>query len=267
MLEVIDVGGATMTKREKAFLYHGVRLDDSIPSGQDALLINKEYSCFAVADGVGMSPRSDIAARAVCDAYLDVARAQGDDGMVIRSTRRSDVERTLRYIHSAALGALATTTFTGLTIHPDNSASYLHVGDSQLVLLRDDELTHYTSEQAREGGYELLNYLGTQPEWADMGYARHSLDLTIEANAFSLTKLEAEWGNVLLRDGDRFALMTDGVSGSGDHDRLSDKQLKRYMHRRLGATACAQLLLQESHKIDDSTVAVIDIGVAGKAPK
>jgi serine/threonine protein phosphatase PrpC len=267
MLEVIDVGGATIAKREKAFRYHGVVLNDSIPSGQDALLINKGYSCFAVADGVGSSLHSDIAARAVCDAYLEVARAQKDNGLAIFSTRRHDVEQTLQYIHSAALGALATTTFTGLTIYPNNTASYLHLGDSQLVLLRDDELTHYTSEQVKESGYELLNYLGTQPEWADMGYARHSLELTLEANAFSLTKLEAEWGEIRLQDGDRFALMTDGVSGSGDYDRLSDQQLKRYMHRRLGATACAQLLLQESHKIDDSTVVIVDIGSVGKMPK
>lgn len=267
MLEVIDVGGVTLAKREKAFRYHGIVLDDSISSGQDALLIDKEHSCFAVADGVGLSLHSDVAARAVCDAYLEVACDRKDGWLSVNSSQRSNVEQTLQYIHSAALGALATTTFTGLSIHPNNTASYLHVGDSQLTLLRDNELTHYTSEQVKDSGYELLNYLGTQPEWAAMGYARHSLQLMVEANAFSTTKLEAEWGEIQLRDGDRFALMTDGISGSGDYDRLSDRQLKRYMHRRLGASACAHLLLQESHKIDDSTVVIVDIGRVRKTPK
>lgn len=259
MLGVVDVAGAGMTKREKAFQHHRIVLDVLVSSGQDAALIDSDYNCFAVADGVGASLHSDIAARAVCDAYLEIAHSH-NTRQSAHATQRADVERALQYIHAAALGSLATTTFTGMTVHPDGTASYLHVGDSQLVMLRDGELTHYTSEQVREGGYELLNYLGTQPEWADMGYARHSLELTVEANSFSLTKLEAEWGEIRLQDGDRFALMTDGISGSSDYDRLSDKQLKRYMYHRLGATACAQLLLQESHKIDDSTVIIVDIG-------
>ena len=267
MLEVVDVGGVAITKREKALRYHGVVLNALISNDQDALLMNKEHGCFAVADGVGSSHRSDVAARAVCDAYLEVAQERKTGYFAQYLTQRNDIEQTLWRIHSAALGALATTTFTGLTIHPNDTASYLHVGDSQLVLLRDNELTHYTSEQVRESGYELLNYLGTQPEWVDMGYARHSLELTVEANAFSQTKLEAEWGEIRLQNGDRFALMTDGVAGSSEYDRLSDKQLKRYMDRRLGAAACAQLLIQESHKIDDSTVVIVDIGRTGNTPK
>lgn len=260
MLEVIDVGEASITKRDKAFTHYGIILEDTIPNDQDASIIDREYNCFAVADGVGRSLNSDIAARAVCNAYLEAVKSHYNQQMPANLTQRSYVERTLKYIHSAAVGARATTTFTGMTIHPDDTASYLHVGDSQLLLLRDGELIRYTSEHVKESGYELLNYLGIEPGWAALGYARHSLELTVEANAFSEKKLEAEWGEIRLRDGDRFALMTDGVIGSDPYDRLSDTQLKKYLSRRLGATACAQRVLEESRKVDDSKLIIIDIG-------
>jgi serine/threonine protein phosphatase PrpC len=262
MLEVVDAGYATITKRDKAFRYHGITLGEGVSSGQDAYLVNRLNNCYAVADGVGSSYNSDVAARAVCAAY-DTAMSTHDIVRLPRNiTQRDYVQQTLRQIHAAAIGALATTTFTGASVHPNNTLSYLHVGDSQLVLLRDGEVTRLTSEQVKESGYELLNYLGTQPEWADMGYARHSLELTVEANAFSQTNLEAEWGDVLLQEGDRFALMTDGILGSSQHDRMGDVLLKKYLHRRLGATACAQHILAESgeYKVDDSTIVIFDIG-------
>lgn len=267
MLEVIDVGEASITKREKALTHYGITLNDTIPNGQDASIADREYNCFAVADGVGSSLNSDVAARAVCVAYLETVKSHYHQRSPIDLTQRAYVERTLKHIHSAAVGALATTTFTGMTIHPDDTASYLHVGDSQLLLLRDDELIRYTSEQVKESGYELLNYLGMQPEWAALGYARHSLQMTVESNAFSQTKLEAEWGEIRLQVGDRFALMTDGVSGSDPNDKISDELLKKYLHRRLGAAACARALLAESRKIDDSTIIIVDIGLPEKTDK
>lgn len=260
MLQVVDVGEATITKRDKAFKNFGISLKEGVSSGQDAYIIDRKYDCFAVADGVGSSQNSDVAARAVCEAYRAVIKDSLERPHTENKTERKRTLATLKRIHAAALGALATTTFTGVTVHPDGTAAYLHVGDSQLVLLRDDELIHYTSEQVNPSGYELLNYLGTQPEWATQGYERHSLHLTVHANVFSETKLEAEWGTIRLQDGDRFALMTDGITGSGEYDRLSDQALKDIMSRQLGATARARLALDESRKMDDSTLILFDIG-------
>jgi serine/threonine-protein phosphatase Stp1 len=260
MLEVIDVGVAHITKREKMLRYYNRALEPGRANDQDAYMTDKQHDCFAVADGVGGSTNSKAAARAVCSEYREtVIDCLGDESIEV-SSQRKNARKTLERIHAAALGALATTTFTGLTVNSDGTASYLHVGDSQLLLLRDEDLIYCTSEHVEDNGYHLLNYLGTQPEWEAMGYVRRTPALTVEANVFSATKLEAEWGSIRLKDGDRLALMTDGVAGSSQYEKFDDRLLKKYMHRRLGAAACAQLLLQKSRKEDDSTVVIVDVG-------
>jgi serine/threonine protein phosphatase PrpC len=267
MLEVVDVGVAHITKREKMLRYYGRMLEPGRANDQDAYMIDEQYDCFAVADGVGGSTNSDVAAKAVCEAYRATVIDHFGDTVSKSKSQREYVSDTLQRVHAAAIGALATTTFTGLTIHADDTASYLHVGDSQLLLLRDDEVIHCTSEHVAPDGYQLLNYLGTQPEWKTIGYARHSLELTVEANAFSTTKLEAEWGSIRLKDGDRLALMTDGVLGSGQYERLDDDFLQECLHRRLGATAFAQLVMTKSRKEDDSTLVIVDLGLLSNTVK
>ena len=260
MLEVVDVGVAHMTKRQKMREFYKRSLADRMPNDQDVYLVDRHLGCYAVADGVGSSSNSDIAAKAVCDAYRASILRLGSNESIGRLTQREYVVRTLMDMNDAAVGVLATTTFTGLAVHSDDTASYLHVGDSQLVLYRDGELTHCTSEHVHDNGYQLLNFLGTQPEWASQGYARHALNVTVEANAFSATKLEAEWGEIRLREGDRFALMTDGITGSSVYDTLDERLLRKHLGRSIGAIACADALLGASRKEDDSTVIVVDIG-------
>lgn len=267
MLEVVDVGVAHIAKREKMLRYYERVLPAGTPNDQDAFMADREFNCFAVADGVGGSLHSDVAAKAVVEAYRKNIHDLYTRGSMDQLTQRKYVTKTLQRIHNAAVGALATTTFTGMAVHPDDTASYLHVGDSQLLLYRDGEIVHYTSEQVHDNGYQLLNYLGSQPEWSALGYARHALDITLEANAFSQTKLEAEWGEIRLQDGDRFALMTDGISGSGLYERLDDRVMKKCMDRRLGATACANAWLAASRKEDDSTIVIVDIGTVLKTPE
>ena len=264
MLRAVDVGEVSMTKRDKAMLRHGIVLDPHVPSGQDAHIADRGYSCFAVADGVGSSLNADVAARAVCEAYRDVVASHYHDMQTIDRMSRSYNHVILQKVNAAAMGALATTTFTGMSVHADGVASYLHVGDSQLMLLRDNVLTQCTSEHVQPNGYSLLNFLGTQPEWKAQGLERHNLELTELPNTFSKCKIEAEWGEISLRDGDRLALVTDGILGSSDYDRIPLIRLRQILARPIGAAACAQMLLDESRKIDDSTAIVVDIGWVDK---
>jgi serine/threonine protein phosphatase PrpC len=257
MLRAVDVGEMSMTKRDKAKTRLGVELDPRVPSGQDAYVVDEQHGCFAVADGVGSSANSDVAAKAVCDTYHDLTVVRYSDTYIQDRMSRDCNFALLEKINNAAMGALATTTFTGATIHPDGVASYLHIGDSQLMLLRDETLTQCTSEHVDYHG--LRNYLGTQPEWKALGLERHKLELTELPNTFSKQKVEAEWGEIHLRAGDRLALVTDGVLGSNDQDRMHPEFLRRILMRPLGALACARELLRESKKIDDTTAIVIDI--------
>jgi hypothetical protein len=54
--------------------------------------------------------------------------------------------------------------------------------------------------------------------------------------------------------------MTDGILGSGVHEKLTDEMIRTYLRRHLGAAAFAQALLGVSRKEDDSTIIVVDIG-------
>lgn len=260
MLRVSDVGYVAETKRQKARRLHEPIAPTS-PSGQDYGLTNLRHSSFAVADGVGSSSGAEIAAQMVCETYIDLVQNLYDRLPADEQTEREHSRAILSKLHTAALGSLATTTFTGMVVHRYGAMSYLHAGDSQLLLSRGNRLIHCTSEHVKPSGHELLNYLGTQPEWSRMGLVRPVLELTKVANSFSETKLEAEWGTLPLQHGDRLALVTDGITGSGVFDRLDDEVLQALMDRRriVGAQACADLLLRASRKIDDTTAIVVDI--------
>lgn len=263
MLKTVDIGVAHMTKRDKALRYYDLVLDDDVPNDQDAYLIDRALNCYAVADGVGSSANADAAARAACEAFRAVTKERQPYPPVGVSERELAMAMLDR-LHLAAMGSLALTTFTGLSIHESDvvsTASYLHAGDSQLLLRRGHDLIYLTSEHVHDNGYQLFNYLGTPPDWDVAGQGRRVIQLTDRSQSFSETKLEAEWGTLYVQNGDRFALMTDGIIGSDPYQRLGSSVLSQCMNRRNDADTCAKELLAKSRKIDDSTVVVVDIGL------
>lgn len=262
MLKVVDVGVAYMTKRDKARRYYGLSLDPGSPNDQDAYIADRVRNCYAVADGVGSSVNAADAARAACDEF-QVVVSERRANPPYRMTEREQAVTMLNRIHTAAMGSLALTTFTGMVVHEDrviSMVSYLHVGDSQLLLLRNHNLIYLTSEHVHDNGYQLFNYLGTPPDWNVENQGGRTIELTHQEQSFSQTKLEAEWGTMYLQNGDRFALLTDGIIGSDPYQRLSVDAITRCMSRWNDASTCAKELLERSKKIDDSTVIIVDIG-------
>ena len=254
MLEVIDFGARSETRLEKA-----MRLGRSInmhsPSGQDSAATNSERTAFAVADGVASDPNAATAAEYATNefvaAFADRYSSHDDVLSIIH-------DGLLDHLHKVPALVRATTTLTGVVITQDNYASYLHLGDSQLLLRRNDEVSEVTSEQVIRG-HSLTNYLGVSGKWPP-GYTRHPLNLHAVPNQFSLTGKEAEWRSVALEAGDRLILATEGVLGSDPLERKAHKDWCEQTRRSLGAQAVADMLVRKSPKIDDSTALVIDIG-------
>ncbi|HET8884390.1 MAG TPA: protein phosphatase 2C domain-containing protein [Candidatus Saccharimonadales bacterium] len=262
MLEIIDSGVAQINKREKAARLNKAYYPDQ-PTGQDAWVADKDNGVFAVADGVAQSPDADKAAQAACHEFL--TRLTGSDRPQTAEQAKDLIKHhdLLGHLHRAALQADAMTTFTGMVVTPDDMMTYVHVGDSRLYLRRGDQIEALTSEQVIDNKYRnmLYNYLGY-----DKYYDRiRSINLTPQPNTMAGYPLaQAEWGTRQLQANDRFLLVTDGVTGDLDADRLSDETLLLHTSLKLGAAAAAYALVDRSTKIDDTTAVVFDIGTSGK---
>ena len=254
-LEVVDFGCRAETKLEKARRLKRF-IDLHSPSGQDAMRHNDELTVFAIADGVAIDKNAATAAHSVTRQFVE----EVSDSVLLTAEAARDMFTggLLDQLHKAALLTGATTTLTGLVVTPDNQASYLHLGDSQLVRRRGDVIEALTSEQVI-AGHQLLNYLGESRKWQP-GEARPPLVLTKEPGTKSESSREAEWGSVALESGDRFMLFTDGVLGDTASERVRPDQWRSYTSCRLGAQAVADLFVLNSTKIDDTTAMVIDIG-------
>lgn len=261
MLEVVDFGVAAETRLQKS-LRTGRPINMRSPSGQDSTASNLERTVFAIADGVASDVNAAVAAQYVTREFVEAfsGRALSSYYDALDIIQDGLLER----LHKIPEMVQATTTLTGLVLSRDNHASYLHLGDSQLLLRRDDHITEITSEQVLRG-HSLTNYLGISGTWPP-GHERHPLTLNPHPNRASITGTGAEWGSIALTSGDRLILATDGVLGSAQHERRSERAWLEQTKRRLGAQAVADMLLRMSPKNDDSTVIVVDIDNAVKTP-
>lgn len=259
MLRVVDVGIAAMTKREVAARRFQLLHDDT-PNDQDAWLANHVANIYAIADGVASSPGAQHAAQAVCrmfDHRLDRDNHPQTSNEVLEIIRK---QRLADHLHSAALLAGAVTTFTGVMITPDAIATYLHMGDSRLLLRRDGEVQARTTEQMREEPHLrhfVYGHLGRTGLSTDL----ERVPITAEPNVPSRYMVrEAEWGSFILQRYDRLILVTDGITGDTHGDRLSKNDFEHYTDLGRTAAESAEALVRNARKIDDRTALVIDIG-------
>ena len=229
--------------------------------GQDAFIADPESGIFAVADGLGSRPHSDLAAREVVAAFARAFTRYGLPRTAEQVRERIADGLVDRLQHTAALTQGATT-LTGMIVTPDRHLTYLSAGDSQLLIRRPGRLIRQTSEQGvkQEGAgqrfYGLYNFFGMADGY-DPRVPRQQL--TEEPNTPAIDD-GTEWGSVRLHDGDRLILVTDGVTGDRHEERLSELDWRGLTQLKLGARACAQLLVYGSRKIDDTTAIVVDIG-------
>ncbi|MNH50103.1 Stage II sporulation protein E (SpoIIE) [compost metagenome] len=233
--------------------------------GQDAHVIDRENGIFAVADGVGSRPYSDLAAREVLSMFTRSFAARGMPRDAAGARERIQDGLIDRLQQAAALTEGATT-LTGMIITPDGYATYMNVGDSQFLIRRPAQVIRQTSEQSLKQGsfdqryYGLYNFFGMVPGYDPSVPPRQLTELP---NTHTISE-GTEWGSVELERGDRLILVTDGVTGDRQDERLSELEWMSFTRRTLGAQACAHALAYYSRKIDDTTAVVVDIGRSGK---
>ncbi|MNQ20068.1 Stage II sporulation protein E (SpoIIE) [compost metagenome] len=228
---------------------------------QDAYICNQEDGIFAVADGVGSRPHSDLAAKEVLAAFVKVFSHHGLPATAEQARERIHDGLIDRLQRAAALTQGATT-LTGMVVTPDGHVTYISAGDSQFLIRRPAQIIRQTSEQTLKQEvpgqqlHGLYNFFGMVD-----GYDPYVPRQQLTALPGTMTISQGtEWGSVKLQRGDRLILVTDGVIGDRPDERLSELDWLGLTRRALGAKACAHALVNYSRKVDDTTAVVVDYG-------
>lgn len=248
MLEISDSGNAQFTKQEK--FDSTLSMTQAQSNDQDKLVFDLERGAFAVADGVGGAPYGTEAAQAACDAFF---KAMDSIDQYAHEPPPSDrmlhiaQSGLARVIHEAVAQTGGYTTFTGVYLIGTSHLAYLHAGDSELLLRRDNHIERITSVQHQDGN-RLTNYMG--------GSARGTTELSIEGGLPSVST--SEWGLLRMRAGDRLILATDGVTDAAHRYHTDDAWWIQKTDLSVSAQALANYLVRASPRIDDSEAIVLD---------
>lgn len=246
-LEIVSSGVAQFTKQQKLESRSNVSFVES--NDQDKYVYDPERGLFAVADGVGGQLYGAEAAQAACDAFYGELCSDRRELGTVESSLHLAQAGLARIIHAAATATGGLTTFTGVYRIGDGYLAYLHAGDSELLMIRDDDVYRITSPQ-RETSNGLTNYMG--------GSALAMASLSIESGLADM--YQTEWGLLEMRSGDRVVLATDGVTDATHNYHPNNEWWLRQSRRHMGAQALADFLVCESPRIDDSEAIVIDFG-------
>lgn len=179
---------------------------------EDRFLDAPEHGLWAVADGMGGHHSGDRAASAVIQALAALA----DRGDISRQS----IERALNHANShvrndiAKAGATCGSTVAGLWLESDRALIFW-LGDSRVYRMRGDELELMTHDHSLV--QELLDRQLISLEQASSHPQANVITRALGVHA----EPSIEWRSVEARDGDRFLLCTDGLSGQLAHESIA----------------------------------------------
>lgn len=258
MLHIVDAAAEQLTKQQ---VWEQKRYPGTAPgrSGQDSLLFSQENGLFAVADGVGSRPHSNLAAEMAVRVFANTFVRHGLPKTAAQAQERIQdglIDR-LQYATARTQGA---TTLTGMIITPDGQATFLNAGDSQFLIRRTARIIHVTTEQSvKEGNghriHGLYNFFGMVEGYDPTQPPRQLTELPNTVTVDEGT----EWGSVELEYGDRLILVTDGIIGDRHDERFSELDWLGLTQRALGAQACVHSLVRAAKKNDDRTAVAVDM--------
>ncbi|MCL6580110.1 MAG: serine/threonine-protein phosphatase [Firmicutes bacterium] len=172
---------------------------------------------LAVADGLGGHRAGETASRLALEGLArGWAEARAETADAACSFWRDTLERTHRTVCMEAATrpeqAGMAATIAGVHLHAGWGAVTFHAGDSRVYRFRQGILKPLTVDHSQaealrsEGPFGVETPRGSSVVWKCLGSRSDSLDPTVE------------WTAPALHPGDRYLLVTDGLSDVVDHD-------------------------------------------------
>lgn len=214
-------------------------------NNEDAFLVDPSQGVFAVADGMGGHLAGEIASQAAIGYLRNQINLREMDASVIFDAINQLILRLSQDNENCrGMG----TTLTLARIRKD-SLEVAHTGDSRAYLIRGQHISQLTTDHTMVN--ELLKVEEITPEEAAEHPYKHVLSRALGVE----DKVEADKTILLLEEGDRILLSTDGL-----HGLLPDEEILGLAITHTELDTLAEILLQralENGGNDNITLVVI----------
>ena len=177
----------------------------------------RESALFVLADGMGGHPKGEVAAQIAIQTVSSMFQRQARPALknvpeFLSAALLGAHHQLLRYSNERAMLDTPRTTLV-VAVVQDGCAHWIHCGDSRLYLVRDAELLMRTRDHSYQ---ELRN--GVAP-----GLERVNRNVLFTCLGSPTKPLFDVAGPVLLEQGDRLLLCSDGLWGTLDDDAIADE--------------------------------------------
>ena len=216
------------------------------PENEDSLLVDRDHSLYAVADGMGGHRAGEVASATAIDTLQSVF---GGGTPVEQAVAAANAAVFAKAAEDAALRGMGTT-LTAVALQPDGTALFGHVGDSRAYLMRDGAVTQITDDHSLVE--QLVREGRLSPEEAQHHPQRAIITRALGVDA----DVEVDTYRVDLKPGDRVLICSDGLTGM-----LSDDTIAATLRRHADPQQAADTLVDMANQAggdDNITVVILD---------
>ena len=215
----------------------------------------RESALFVLADGMGGHPKGEVAAQIAIQAVSAMFQHQARPALknvpeFLSAALLAAHHQVLRYGNDKGMLDTPRTTLV-MAVVQDGCAHWIHCGDSRLYLVRDGELLMRTRDHSYQ---ELRNA-------AIPGLERVNRNVLFSCLGSPTKPLFDIAGPVLLEQGDRMLLCSDGLWGS-----LDDALIARQLARQAVSQAVPDLVEDALRKAGDASDNVTVVAMEWETP-
>lgn len=192
-----------------AFEYFALSREGGLETNDDFVSVDAELGIFIVADGMGGRAGGSQASKAAVETFLEQLRFLTPLSRTEDSNLRHAITVANTKICSLAEGnpmlSGMGTTLSALVTN-DNKGKIVHVGDSRIYLLRNNNLNLLTKD------HTLVAELIEQNHLSDEGAKKYPLRNVLSRSIGTQEVLEPDVIDIELQENDLVLLSTDGLS-------------------------------------------------------